>query len=66
MNFEEKSGSIWERKTKKGNDMLSIKIGDESFIAFRNKSDNPKAPQWNVYKSDEPQKQNKPDDSVPF
>lgn len=46
-------GGIWERKTKKGDDMLSLMIGDVPYIAFRNKRKEPgtKNPDWQVFES---------------
>ena len=46
-------GGVWERKTKKGDDMLSIMIGKVPYIAFRNKHKQPgtKNPDWQVFAS---------------
>jgi uncharacterized protein (DUF736 family) len=50
--MEESCGAIWKRKSAKGNEFLSIKIGDKEYIAFTNdKGDNPKRPDFKVYPS---------------
>lgn len=40
---------LWAGESKGGNKYLSGKWGEVRVIAFRNKSDNPKAPLYNVY-----------------
>jgi hypothetical protein len=64
-------GGIWERKTKKGDDMLSLMIGEVPYIAFRNKRKEPgtKNPDWQVFESkplDKPKEPEQPKDDVPF
>ncbi len=67
-------GGIWERKTRKGDDMLSLMIGEIPYIAFRNKRKQPgeKNPDWQVFESrpqekkDQPKQESPPEDEVPF
>ena len=59
-------GGIWERTTKKGDQMLSIMIGEVPYIAFRNSRKQPgtKNPDWQVFES-RPIEKSKPEVSQP-
>ncbi len=65
-------GGIWERKTKKGDDMLSLMIGEIPYIAFRNKNkkEGQKNPDWQVFESrpqeKQPEKPKEDNDEIPF
>ena len=43
-------GSLWEKSSERGIYMTG-EIAGVKVVVFRNKSDNPKAPQWRVLKS---------------
>ena len=63
------SGGIWERKTKRGDDMLSLMINKVPYIAFRNKRKKPgeKNPDWEVFESRSQEEKPKPaPEEVPF
>ncbi len=56
-------GALWIRSGAKGKYMTGD-IGGVKVVCFRNKSDNEKAPQWRVLKS-QPPKQKTADDGPP-
>lgn len=43
-------GSLWTKSGPKG-DYMTGEVNGVKVVCFRNKSDNPKAPQWRVLKS---------------
>lgn len=44
-------GALWTKTAKNGSEYLSGTVNGDPVVVFRNKSDNPKAPQWRVLKS---------------
>lgn len=60
-------GVIWERNTKKGDEMLSLMIKEVPYIAFRNKHKKPgeKNPDWQVFES-KPKEDKPAQEEVPF
>lgn len=52
---EREIGALWEKKSQAGNTMLTGKINDVPVIIMVNKfkSENPNAPDYRVYKSEE-------------
>lgn len=50
----QQAGAIWVRKTKKGDTMLSIKLGDKNYIAFKNNyhKEGDNRPNYNIIESE--------------
>ena len=64
-------GAIWERTSKKGTPMMTIKLNNKDYVCFKNNyKDNDRKPDWNIFVSTtKPQKKQedvKTDNDFPF
>ena len=49
--FNDKIGALWQRTSAKGTTYLTGEINGQKIVAFPNRKEHDKQPDWQVYKS---------------